>query len=88
MRKIPCFYLNSWCGNFVERHSFSIVLRQRTEKLWTMSKHVNGEKTVHHEACFLVTHLGRTLNIHALLKNLDQYLQKILGEHLYNMMRF
>ena len=25
LRKMPLFYLISWCGNFVERHSFRIV---------------------------------------------------------------
>ena len=25
MRKIPKFHLISWCGNFVEKHSFRIV---------------------------------------------------------------
>ena len=25
LRRIPQFHLKSWCGNFVERHSFRIV---------------------------------------------------------------
>ena len=25
MRKIPKFYVSSWCGNFVEMHCFGIV---------------------------------------------------------------
>ena len=33
LRKLPWFHLISWCGNFVERHSFYIVLGESPETM-------------------------------------------------------
>ena len=33
LRKIPQFHLISWCGNFVERHSFRIVSGETPETM-------------------------------------------------------
>ena len=36
LRKIPYFYLISWCGSFVERHSFHIVSSNLPETMWKL----------------------------------------------------
>ena len=36
LRKIPSFHLISWCGNFVERHSFLIVSGDSPETMWKL----------------------------------------------------
>ena len=46
MRKIPYFHLISWCRNFVERHSFSIVSGESPE---TMRKLCLSAKFLHQE---------------------------------------
>ena len=38
LRKIPSFYLISWCRNFVERHSFRIVSPKTMRKLCLSTK--------------------------------------------------
>ena len=46
LRKIPWFHLISWCGNFVERHSFHIILGDSPEtmrKLCLSAKFSNQE---------------------------------------------
>ena len=37
--KIPYFYLISWCGNFVERHSFRIVSGESPKTMRKLSFH-------------------------------------------------
>ena len=39
--KIPSFHLISWCGNFVERHSFHIVLGELCETMWKLCLSTN-----------------------------------------------
>ena len=35
LRKIPQFYLISWCGNFAERYSFLRVLGDSSKTMWS-----------------------------------------------------
>ena len=46
LRKIPQFHLNSWCGNYVKRHSFCIVSgdwSETTQKLCLSTKFSHQE---------------------------------------------
>ena len=44
--KMPYFHLNSWCGNFLERHSFRVVLGDLPETMWKLCV---SAKFPHHE---------------------------------------
>ena len=48
LHKIPSFHLTSWCGNFVERHSFRIVSGDSPETVFPQNFHTMklGEITV------------------------------------------
>ena len=56
--KIPKFHLISWCGNFMERHSFRRILGDSSINQLINSSTLNESQLLHLKSCFSIHSLS------------------------------